>query len=226
MNLGSGSGYSSDGSTSLETDRSSPRWLLLRFVVALVPLVTSQVMRLHQEQAAGWLLWDYAGRIAALAVLAAAPSARLAAFQTGERRVSLSEIGLWIVGILLLQRLSQWPRRLVNAAYPATILGHYPHATGWLNEFDLVLGLALVAVSEEIIFRQYLSRALKPFLGDGILAVLATSILFGAYHWWVGLGNVLDATVSGALFMLMLRRCGVLWPVCLAHYLMDLVAFA
>jgi membrane protease YdiL (CAAX protease family) len=183
-------------------------------------------MRLHQHQSAIWLLWDYAGQITALAILAVVPSARGAAFQTGKRRSSLFEITLWIVGISLLERIGEWPRRFINAAFPATVLGQYPHPTGWLNVFDLVFGLALVAASEEIIFRRYLREALHPYVGGGTFALLATSILFGAYHWWAGLGNVLLATMIGSLLMLMLRRSGTLWPVVLAHYLVDLLAFA
>jgi CAAX protease family protein len=218
-------GQSFDVSDKPVSNHSSALPLVWWFAVALAPLGVSQVIRLHQDQAASWLLWDYAGRIAALAVLAVVPSARAAAFQTGKRRISLLEIGLWIAGISLLERLSQWPRRLINATFPATVLGQYPHPTGWLNVFDLVFGLALVAASEEIIFRRYLRNALHPYIGDGTFAVLATSILFGAYHWWAGLGNVLLATMIGGLLMLMFRRSGALWPVGLAHYLVDLVAF-
>jgi CAAX protease family protein len=127
--------------------------------------------------------------------------------------------------MILLECLSQWPRRLINATFPATVFGAYPHLTGWLNVFDLVFGLALVAASEEIIFRRYLRRALQPYAGDGTFAVLITSLLFGAYHWWTGIGNVLLAATFGILLMIMYRRSGALWPVVLAHYLVDVIAF-
>ena len=207
-------------------NRSITRPLIWSFVLTLMALVASQVMRLHQDQSASWLLWDYAGRIAALTVLAALPSARVAAFRISKRQISLFEIVLWIVGICLLGGFGQWPRHLINAAFPETVLGVYPHPTGWLNAFDLVFGLALVAASEEIIFRQYIRRAFEPYLGNGVFALLTTSVLFGAYHWWAGLGNVLLATTIGIFLMLMLRRSGALWPVVLAHYLVDLIVFA
>jgi membrane protease YdiL (CAAX protease family) len=50
--------------------------------------------------------------------------------------------------------------------------------------------------------------------------------LFGAIHWWAGLGNVVSAATVGFFLMLMQRRSGVLWPVALAHYLLDLINFA
>jgi membrane protease YdiL (CAAX protease family) len=214
-------GVSIDGN-----DQFSTRSLIWWFGLALVPLVASQIMRLHQQPAASWLVWDYAGRVTALAILAVVPQARVAAFRTSKRHISLFEIGFWIVGISLLDQLSRWPQSLINAAFPTTMLGAYPHPTGWLNLFDLLFGLALVAASEEIIFRQYIRYAFQPYLGNGIFAVISASVLFGAYHWWAGLGNVLLATTIGIFLMLMLRRSGALWPVALAHYLVDLIAFA
>jgi membrane protease YdiL (CAAX protease family) len=209
-----------------DSHRGNALALVCWFYAALVPLVASQLIRLQQHQAASWLVWDYAGRIGALTILAAVPSARAVAFRRSKRQVSLAEITLWIVGISLLERESQWLQRFLNAAFPTTVLGVYPQPTGWLNIFDLVFGLALVAASEEIIFRRYLRHALQPYLGDGILAFLTASFLFGAYHWWAGFGNVLLATVAGGLLMLMFRRSTALWPVALAHYLVDLIAFA
>lgn len=183
-------------------------------------------MRLHPHTAAGWLVWDYAGRIAALAILAAIPPARTVAYRREQRRISLLEIGVWIAGIVLLDRLAQWPQRLINATFPATVIGKYPHPTGWLNVFDLVFGLALVAASEEIIFRRLLRNALLPYVGDGVFAILVTSLIFGADHWWAGIGNILLSATIGILFMVMYRRSGALWPVVLVHYLVDLIAFS
>ena len=205
-----------------KADRAPSIWW---FALALVPLVASQLMRLHQHTAAGWLVWDYAGRIAALAILAAIPAARAIAYRREKRRLSLLEIGAWIAGLALLGRLAQWPQRLINATFPATIIGGYPHPTGWLNVFDLIVGLALVAASEEIIFRRLLRTASQPYLGDGAFAILITSLIFGAYHWWSGIGNILLAATIGILFMVMYRRSDALWPVVLAHYLVDLIAF-
>lgn len=205
-----------------KADRAPSIWW---FALALVPLVASQLMRLHQHTAAGWLVWDYAGRIVALAILAAIPATRAIAYRKEKRRLSLLRIGVWMAGLVLLDRLTQWPQRLINATFPASIIGTYPYPTGWLNVFDLIFGLALVAASEEIIFRRLLRNASQSYLGDGAFAILITSLIFGAYHWWSGIGNVLLATTIGILFMVMYRRSGALWPVMLAHYLVDLIAF-
>src|SRR6478736_5053813 len=63
----------------------APLW----FVAALVPLVMSQIVRLEQSDPATWILWDYAGRVGALAVLGAIRSARTVAFQWERLRMTV-----------------------------------------------------------------------------------------------------------------------------------------
>jgi hypothetical protein len=200
---------------------------LIRFAVVLVPMIASQIVRLHQHDAGSWILWDYAGRFGGLAVLAAFPSARTVAFRRDERRISLWKIALWIVGIVLVDLYpGRWVRQAINTAFPITVLGAYPRPNGWLYFVDLIFGLALVAASEEIVFRRCALHAFQPYLGKGRVFVLASSALFGCYHWWAGLGNVVAGFVIGILLMLFLQRSIALWPVTLAHYLADIADFS
>jgi len=45
------------------------------------------------------------------------------------------------------------------------------------------------------------------------------------YHWWTGIGNIVEAVSVGVLLMLFYRRSAALWPAVLAHYLTDTVDF-
>ena len=67
---------------------------------------------------------------------------------------------------------------------------------------------------------------LSSYLGDWHALVVVTSILFAAYHWVDGVGNIIEALIVGVLLMLFYRRSVALWPVVLAHYLTDFVDFA
>ena len=116
-------------------------------------------------------------------------------------------------------------RRTLNTVLPATVLGGYPESHGWLHTVDVVFGLALVAYSEEIVFRRCARQVFQIYLNDGYALVVVTSILFGAYHWWTGIGNIVEAVLIGILLMLFYRRSAALWPVVLAHYLTDIVDF-
>ena len=197
------------------------------FVAAVVPMVASQIVRLQQSDPATWIFWDYAGRLGTLAVLSAIPSARTVAFQWEGLRMARWEVPFWIVGIVLVDHyLCGWIRRTINAALPATVLGEYPKPHGWLEIVDDSFGLPLVAYSEEIVFRRCAHHLFKTYLGDGRALVVVTSIMFAAYHWWTGVGNIIEALIIGVLLMLFYRRSVALWPVVLAHYLTDFVDFA
>ncbi|WP_404521627.1 CPBP family intramembrane glutamic endopeptidase [Bradyrhizobium diazoefficiens] len=75
-------------------------------------------------------------------------------------------------------------------------------------------------------WRRCARHLLQSYLDDGFALVLATSFLFGAYHWWTGFGNIGEAVVIGGLLMTLYRRSGALWPAVLGHYLTDIVNFA
>ncbi len=199
----------------------APLW----FVAALAPMAASQVIRLHQNDPGAWIFWDYAGRLGGLAVLAA--TARPVAFRREQLRMPWWQVPLWIIGVVLTDHYAGgWIRRTGNSLFPSTVLGSYPQPSGWLFWLDTLLGIALVAYSEEVVFRRCARRVFQPPLGDGWLLVLVTSLLFGAYHWWTGIGNISEAALMGVLFMVFLQRSGALWPVVLSHYLTDIADFA
>ena len=107
------------------------------------------------HSAAAWISWDYAGRLGGLAVLGAVPSARDVAFWRERFRITWRETAIRIVGIVLVDHyLCGWIRWTINSALRATVLGAYPKPRGWLYVFDIVFGIALVAYSEEILFRR------------------------------------------------------------------------
>ena len=210
-----------DGSNQHSVSIVQAAWL----AAVLAVMVASQIIRTHQADAGSWIFWDYAGRLGGLMMLAILPATRAVAFRLDRRQMPFWQIALWIFGISVALRLSQWLSYFINKTFPATILGVYPRLDGWLNFFDLALGLALVAVSEEIIFRRCTRHVLQPLLGDGYVAVIASSLVFGCYHWWTGVGNIVLAVIIGTLLMLMFRRSVALWPVVLAHYFADIIAF-
>jgi uncharacterized protein len=197
------------------------------FVAALIAMLASQIVRLQQHEPGLWIFWDYIGRLAGLAILALVPAARAVAFRRDQVRIVMWKVALWIVGVVVADHyLGGWVRRTIDAALPATALGFYPQLSGWLYFVDLVFGLALVAYSEEILFRRCARHVFQLYLDDSRVMVFATSLLFGAYHWWTGVGNIVQATLAGILLMLFLQRSGALWPIVLCHYLADVIDFA
>ena len=154
------------------------------------------------------------------------PFSRKIAFGRERLRITLWQSAIWVVGIVLVDHyLCGWIRRTINSALPATVLGHYPETHGWLQLLDLTFGIALVAFSEEVVFRRCARIFFRTYINDDWILVISTSILFGAYHWWTGIGNIVEAVLIGVLLMLFYLRSAALWPVVLAHYLTDVVDF-
>jgi membrane protease YdiL (CAAX protease family) len=186
--------------------------------------VLFQIIRLQQADPASWLFWDYAGRLVVLAVLAIDPAVRAVVYRRDRLRISLAIVINW--GLLLIPiLLAAYIAAGIFAAYlPVHPLSSYPRPDGWLRIFDLTFGLALVALHEEIVFRRCMRLTLGG-LGDGRAMAAASAILFGFFHWWTGVPNVICAGVFGYVAMRIYSRSGALWPLVVIHYLADIWAF-
>jgi membrane protease YdiL (CAAX protease family) len=203
--------------------RSVPWWLL----AAVAPMLMSEIVRLRLLDPLAWIACDYVGRIIALSVLVVVPAARRIAFAGEPMRRWWWEVALWVIGLVAFDRIVDHAvSDAVNTIYPGTRLGEYPSPRGLLFAVDISIGLALVAYSEEVIFRRCARVALAKFIGDGWAIVLVTAALFAAYHWWSGVGNIAATMLFGVAAMLCYRRLGVLSPVVLAHYLCDAANFS
>jgi hypothetical protein len=197
------------------------------FLAAALPMIAAQMLRLQQTEAAAWLLCDYAGRLGTIAVLAAMPVARRVAFARPAPTMDAGRIAIWIVALWLATIFGiDLVKRILVYGVPVRPLGFYPKLDGWLRGFDLAIGLWLVAYSEELLFRRCARVVFARWLGDGWAMVLASALLFGAFHWWTGPWNALAATVTGALLMQLHRRANVLWAAVVAHYCIDLFKFS
>ena len=97
--------------------------------------------------------------------------------------------------------------------------------TSPLFVLDCFVGVALVALCEETIFRGLACTVLKDRFKSPVAFYLATSVTFGLIHWSLGLPAVLNAAIIGGLFMPVMVRTGSVWPQIAAHFLVDFVFF-
>ncbi|HWA48770.1 MAG TPA: CPBP family intramembrane glutamic endopeptidase [Dongiaceae bacterium] len=198
------------------------RGLFISFFAILAMSVCFQLWRMSQADAAAWLSVDYLMRATALIALAVARPTRHLAFKTRPLQIGKAELAAWFLGAATLAALYGYepPWHVVEAWSPDIRLDFPPRTRGVLHFIDLTFGLALVAIHEEIFFRRVARAVLRP-LGDGVAMIAISSVIFGLFHWWTGLPNIVLATVTGAFLMLLYRRAGALWPAVLAHYLID-----
>ncbi|MFZ2014183.1 MAG: CPBP family intramembrane glutamic endopeptidase [Nocardioides sp.] len=93
----------------------------------------------------------------------------------------------------------------------------------------LVLSWTLAAFVEELAFRGYLQTRMRDVLGHGragtVVAVLASSVLFGAVHSEQGLIGVLVVSLDAVAFSVVRYRYRTLWASILAHGFNNTIGF-
>lgn len=95
----------------------------------------------------------------------------------------------------------------------------------WWTIPVLILAAVQNAVVEEVIAVGYLLRRLKELTWGVPSAILASSLLRGGYHLYQGIGPALGNVAMGLVFAWVYHRTGRLWPLIVAHGVIDIVAF-
>lgn len=91
--------------------------------------------------------------------------------------------------------------------------------------FDLTVGLALVAVSEELVYRKAVFQISMERSWSSLKLYIISSLSFGLLHLPQGLTSVLTSTMFGIVFMFFYKRNQSLIFLVLAHYLVNLWFF-
>ena len=95
----------------------------------------------------------------------------------------------------------------------------------WWRPIVLVLAAAGNGAAEEILVVGYLLIRLRQLGVPPAVALIGTALLRGSYHLYQGFGGGLGNLAMGILFALWWMRTRRLWPLILAHTLLDVVAF-
>ena len=106
-------------------------------------------------------------------------------------------------------------------------LGYMPHISSpvWRG-IDISIGLVMVAVTEEFLFRGVAGAILLRFTRRPIVIITASAVAFGLIHWSGGMVQVLSTATVGAIFMALYLETGSLAAVMAAHYVVDFVEFS
>lgn len=208
-------------------NRPTPRWVP---VALLAPFYLNDFANLHIHDWRLWLLIDYIGvKLLPLAVLVwLLRSRRLRPAELGLRgqrphQALLSFAGVTLLGTVIDQNGGRWLATLPG--FPA--LGGMPEITSpFWNGLDLSLGLLLVGICEELVFRGYLRTLLLRFTTKGWLIVLMSSVAFGLIHWSLGLTAILTTSLIGAVFMITYLITESLPAIMLAHFAINVIDFA
>ncbi|MCR6629231.1 MAG: CPBP family intramembrane metalloprotease [Magnetospirillum sp.] len=168
-----------------------------------------------------WLLIDYATRalVISLCMYALGPGI-VPLFRVPFR---LQE-AVWSFSLILFGLAIEWSVRLWLGygglfSYP-TIAGHT-----W-KFIDTMIGIPLVAFSEELLARAVLLAILRARNWGNAATILCSALWFASFHWSLGSGSMVIAAIMGAAFMASLLATRSLVPALIAHYGVDMILFA
>ncbi len=100
-----------------------------------------------------------------------------------------------------------------------------PTDTAWWQYLALVLIAIGNAVAEEVIVVAYFLIRLRQLGVGGYAALASSALLRGGYHLYQGFGGGLGNVVMGVVFARWYQVTARLWPLIIAHAVIDVVAF-
>jgi membrane protease YdiL (CAAX protease family) len=124
--------------------------------------------------------------------------------------IGLPGLGLYALARVLGLSVAVVPSELSDTWWRVPVLISTAFANGW---------------AEEIIVVAYLITRLRQLGVSDKAAIVGSSLLRGAYHLYQGFGAGLGNLAMGLVFGHVWRRWGRLWPLIIAHGLIDTVAF-
>jgi membrane protease YdiL (CAAX protease family) len=124
--------------------------------------------------------------------------------------IGLPGIGLYVAARALGLSVSVVPSTHNNSWWHIPVLILLAFANGW---------------AEEVIVVGWLLTRLQQLRVNPVAAVVTASLLRGAYHLYQGWGAGLGNAVMGLVFGYAWQRTGRLWPLIIAHGVIDTVAF-
>jgi len=124
--------------------------------------------------------------------------------------IGIPGLGLYVVGRALGIGVSVVPSELSDTWWRIPVLLAVAFANGW---------------AEEVIVVAFLMTRLRQLGMSPTKVLVASSLLRGAYHLYQGFGAGIGNVVMGLVFGYVWQRTGRLWPLIVAHGLIDAVAF-
>ncbi|MCE7004952.1 CPBP family intramembrane metalloprotease [Kibdelosporangium philippinense] len=95
----------------------------------------------------------------------------------------------------------------------------------WWRPISLTISAAGNAWAEEVLVIGYLITRLRQLGFGENKSLIVSSVLRGSYHLYQGFGGFVGNVVMGLVFGRIWQKTNRLWPMVIAHTLLDVVAF-
>lgn len=142
-------------------------------------------------------------------------------------QTAISFVTVFLIGTLVVTFIVQNGYLILNwfPGYPR--IGDMPEIQSPLWRWiDLTIGLLMVGIFEELVFRGYLYTFITRYTRRPWMIIAVSAIAFGFIHWSGGLHMVMLTAAAGAVFMLLYLQTRSLPAIMLAHFAVDFIETA
>lgn len=140
---------------------------------------------------------------------------------------AISFVTVFFIGTLVVTFIIQNGYLILNWFSGYLPLGKMPEIKSpiwrWM---DLTMGLLMVGIFEELVFRGYLYTFITRYTRRPCMIIGVSAIAFGFIHWSGGLHMVMLTAAAGAVFMLLYLQTRSLPAIMLAHFAVDFIETA
>jgi membrane protease YdiL (CAAX protease family) len=157
-----------------------------------------------------YLLWRAGFRLASIGIDRTSPGRDLRTGAGLALLIGIPGLGLYLLAYRLGASLAVLPSTLDDT---------------WWRPVALTIAAAANAWAEEVLVVGYLISRLRQLGWGENAALLVSALLRGSYHLYQGFGGFLGNLVMGLIFGRLWQRTNRLWPLIIAHTLLDVVAF-
>jgi membrane protease YdiL (CAAX protease family) len=201
-------------------------WGWLAIALAFGPFAAKRALLLGQHDYIVWLAADYGARVISLAGVIMARQAGL--LEPGRPPAGLLKSILVLLALIAANfYVPMFIYPLLRVHLEIFVLWNPPFIPNpFLRTFDLTLGLLLVAVSEEYVFRGLLMALLERLRLKAPMVIVTSAAAFALIHWTSGLADTLNAFLAGLLLGVGYRQTRRLSVCIFSHYLVDLYGFS
>lgn len=200
----------------------------LAFVALAIPFYLNDLAFIALNGTYSVYIADYISRVIVLAGCMAWPLARFITLAPSTPQTT--SVTICVIAVVTLPILSPLLWLYIEIPFVQTTgltgLFKFPtidnHLLYWL---DLTVGLLLVALSEELVFRKFARAWLAEWGLSALQIVLVSALFFSLMHWGSGPGRLIGTFIGGVIYMAAYIKIGRLWPLVTAHFLHNFYVF-
>lgn len=202
-------------------------------IIPVIGYLSTRHVLLYPSSWEEWLFVDYLGRLLVLAYVFSIPQVRddisrmfSKPWPDIQHTHRILILVLMVALAIMFETIVDIPQAIVYQHFPDTVHFRYfkIESTLWLA-LDLTVGLALVAFSEEILFRGCLVKFLARYTDSSFVLVVVSAIIFGLMHWPTGVDNIAATTLTGVFLGIVYLWSKSLVPCVVIHYCINVVNF-